>query len=257
MGYYRDYGEPAAHLARCLAEGFAYQGEVSEHRRGEHRGEASAHLSPQSFVSFLQNHDQIGNRALGERIDRLAPPEAVAAALAVLLLAPSPPLLFMGEEWGAESPFLYFCDFGPELAQAVRDGRRREFEEFNPDDLPDPTDPAAFAASKLDWGKAGGERLDLVRRLLALRAGEIMPRLAGMAGNSGESRMLGEGAVACTWRLGDGSRLHLVANLSSIPLPGVVFPMGRVLYSTSGNGVMPGGVMLAWGVSWHLDEGAF
>ncbi|HEX2725573.1 MAG TPA: malto-oligosyltrehalose trehalohydrolase, partial [Beijerinckiaceae bacterium] len=101
-GYYVDYAdEPVRRLGRCLAEGFAYQGEPSAHRNGEARGEPSAHLPPAAFVSFLQNHDQIGNRALGERISHLAPPERLALARAGVLLAPHVPMLYMGEEWDA------------------------------------------------------------------------------------------------------------------------------------------------------------
>src|SRR5690606_33956629 len=123
-GYYADYaGRPQALLARCLAEGYAYQGEVSHHEGEVPRGEPSAHLPPTAFVPFLQNHDQIGNRARGERLAHLVDnDDALYAVIAVLLLAPSPPLLFMGEEWAAPEPFPYFCDFGPELAQKVREG---------------------------------------------------------------------------------------------------------------------------------------
>ena len=122
-GYYRDYTrEPARLLARALAEGFAYQGEPSPHRGGAPRGEPSAALPSTAFVDFLQNHDQIGNRALGERISALAPDDAVRAATAVLLLAPAIPLLFMGEEWSASTPFLFFADFG-QRARARRDRR--------------------------------------------------------------------------------------------------------------------------------------
>ena len=110
-GYYVDYADaPARHLGRALTEGFSYQGEASGFRGGARRGEPSAHLPPTAFVAFLQNHDQIGNRALGGRIDRLADAQAVRAATAVILLAPCVPLLFMGEEWAAEQPFPFFCD---------------------------------------------------------------------------------------------------------------------------------------------------
>ena len=147
-GYYEDYAEnPHAMLCRCLAEGFAYQGQVSAHE-GSARGEQSAHLPPTAFVNFLQNHDQIGNRAFGEASDAIArSPEALRAANAVLLLAPSPPMLFMGEEWQAPQPFPYFCDFEPELAGKIREGRKREFARFEKFGdtalaaLPDPTSP--------------------------------------------------------------------------------------------------------------------
>ena len=105
-----------------LAEGFDYQGEPSVHRSGRSRGEPSAGLPPTAFVSFLQNHDHVGNRAFGERLGALAEPAALRGAVAILLLSPSVPLLFMGEEWQADEPFLFFSDLAPELAVAVRDG---------------------------------------------------------------------------------------------------------------------------------------
>ena len=130
-GYYADYSQrPIDQLGRCLADGFAYQGEISLHRNGETRGEPTEGLPPTAFVSFLQNHDQVGNRAFGERIIQIADRRAVRAAAAILLLAPSPPLLFMGEEFGAETPFLFFCDFEKDLAAAVTAGRRNEFAHF-------------------------------------------------------------------------------------------------------------------------------
>jgi maltooligosyltrehalose trehalohydrolase len=128
-GYYEDYQPPARHLARCLTEGFAFQGQFSPYR-GRARGEPSVGLPPTSFVGFLQNHDQVGNRALGERITALAPPEAVRAATAVLLLAPPLPLLFMGQEWAAPEPFLFFSDLGPDFGRLVSEGRRRAFARF-------------------------------------------------------------------------------------------------------------------------------
>ncbi|MBC7953038.1 MAG: malto-oligosyltrehalose trehalohydrolase [Rhodospirillaceae bacterium] len=260
-GYYRDYApDPMAHLVRCLTEGFAYQGEASEHRNGARRGEPSRQLPPGAFMAFLQNHDQIGNRALGDRIDALAPLPAVHAVTALLLLSPQPPMLFQGEEWGASTPFLYFCDFGPELAKSVRQGRRREFEHFpqfqgkNAAKIPDPVDPLTFAKSKLDWAEAHqpphAHRLREVRTLLSIRRRDLAPRLAGMAGGSTMVDMLGARAFKAQWRLGDGSTLTVIANFSAVPLPGIVPGNGRLLYSTYG-GV---GALPAWGVDWYLDD---
>ena len=128
-GYYADYATDAhARLARALSSGYVYQGDVSHYRGGEVRGEPSGHLPPTAFVAFIQNHDQVGNRAFGERIADLAEQGAVKAMQAVFLLAPNIPLLFMGEEWGATQPFCFFTDFHDELADAVREGRRREFQ---------------------------------------------------------------------------------------------------------------------------------
>lgn len=130
-GYYADYAQrPLELFARALAEGFVYQGQASVFREGETRGEPSAALPSGAFVSYLQTHDQVGNRAFGERIDALADPVLVRAARACLLLSPHTPMLFMGEEYAAATPFPYFCDFGPELAAAVSQGRRDEFGRF-------------------------------------------------------------------------------------------------------------------------------
>ena len=169
-GYYEDYAQrPLWHLGRCLAEGFAYQGERSLHRSNSARGEPSAHLPPTAFVPFLQNHDQVGNRAFGERLCSLASEQALRAATTVLLLAPAPPLLFMGEEFGAATPFLFFCDFGPQLAAAVTAGRRREFARFArfsdaqaQAQIPDPNDVHTFESSKLDWALSGRRRRTIV-----------------------------------------------------------------------------------------------
>ena len=256
-GYYRDYApDPLDHLGRCLAEGFAYQGEASEHRGGAPRGQPTAGLPPGAFVAFLQNHDQIGNRALGERLDALAPAAAVEAALAVLLLSPQPPLLFMGEEWGAATPFLFFCDLGPDLAQAVRRGRRHEFAGFpqfhgaGARRIPDPLATRTAARSRLDWREAGRSphagRLALVRHLLALRRREVAPRLAGAAG--GRVRRVGERGLDCAWRLGDGAVLTVRANLGDRPQDWDGPAAGRRLYgSTAAGAPLP-----AWGVDWHL-----
>ncbi len=156
-GYYADYAErPAERLGRALAEGFAYQGDLSAYR-GEARGEPSAGLPPTAFVSFIQNHDQVGNNAFGTRLARLAAPEIIRIAAAIYLLSPQIPMLFMGEEWGAEQPFAFFCDFGPELAEAVRQGRRREFAKFPAfrdaaarARIPDPCAATTFASAVLD-----------------------------------------------------------------------------------------------------------
>src|SRR6202000_3382300 len=186
-GYYEDYAEqPHAKLCRSLAEGFVYQGEYSAHMKAN-RGERSSHLPPTAFVIFLQNHDQIGNRVFGERIGHIVKNQhALRAAMAVLLLAPSPPMLFMGEEWNAPEPFPYFCDFEPELAAKVREGRKREFARFEKfaakggvTALPDPTAPETFRSARLDWGalqqRVHADTLDKFQRLLAIRQRDIVP----------------------------------------------------------------------------------
>jgi maltooligosyltrehalose trehalohydrolase len=222
--YYESFVDGAALLARCLSEGFAYQGDPSPHHDGKPRGEPSAHLPPTAFVSFLQNHDQVGNRAIGERLIALAHPEALRAATVLLLLAPQIPMLFFGEEWGARTPFLFFTDFHDELADAVREGRRREFARFNSfaDEaararIPDPNDPATFRSSIADPGEAGsaghaawfGLHVDLLR----LRRRQIIPRLPGT--RSLGAAAIGTHAVRAAWRLGDGSTLTIGANFGA------------------------------------------
>ncbi|MCB8888893.1 malto-oligosyltrehalose trehalohydrolase [Vreelandella malpeensis] len=221
-GYYADFTEhPTPRLARCLSEGFVYQGEPSRH--GTARGEQSGHLPPTAFVAFLQNHDQIGNRALGERLSVLADPDALAAATLLLLLSPMVPLLFMGEEWGSTRPFLFFTDHDDTLADAVREGRRAEFADFAAfkDDqararIPDPNARESFDASIPDPDMSGvpahREILERYRHLLALRHRHIVPRLDGARALGAE--VLGDKAVLARWQLGDDTHLVIAVNLS-------------------------------------------
>lgn len=220
-GYYADYAQqPAAKLARCLAEGFVFQGEHS-HYLGESRGMPSAHLPPTAFVLFLQNHDQIGNRALGERLTTLADPAALEAAIALMMLCPQIPMLFMGEESASRTPFLFFTDHGPDLAQAVREGRRNEFARFaafgdpaTRERIPDPNATATFEASIPHADpKAGEAREALYRHLIRLRRREIMPRLDGA--HSLGANAVGPAAVVARWRLGDGAVLTIACNLGT------------------------------------------
>jgi malto-oligosyltrehalose trehalohydrolase len=243
-GYYRDYGAaPIRHLGRCLTEGFAYQGEPSPFRHETRRGEPSRDLPAAAFVGFLQNHDQIGNRARGERLSRLIGPEPLRAALALLLLAPGPPLLFMGEEWGSRQPFPFFCDFDPELAEQVRASRHREFAhlpEFSTPSgrarIPDPTMTETFLATKLDWpsldsatGKAWNR---YYRRLLNLRRQEIIPRLRTMQPGKNYWAPLGQSGLMAGWPLQSGEGLQLIANLGGQPVPTVRLPGPAPLFSS-------------------------
>jgi len=255
-GYYGDYGEPAAHLARALASGFAYQGEPSRHRKGVRRGEPSGELPPTAFVDFLQNHDQIGNRPLGDRLTALAPAAAVEAALAVTLLAPMPPLMFMAEEWGSTQPFPFFCDFSGDLGEAVRRGRKAEFKEAYArlgGDWPDPLAQETFRSAVLDWSAREREphrrRLDLVRRLLQVRSTEIVPRLAGIRGGHARTERVG-GSMAAEWRLGDGSSLHLVANLT----PEMAVRRGRMGPGRPIWGGAAAEELRPWSVHWAIGE---
>ncbi len=268
-GYYRDYGDdPVRHLGRCLTEGFAYQGEPSSYRRGAPRGEPSRYLPPTAFVAFLQNHDQVGNRAFGERITRLTSPEALRALSAIMLLAPSPPLLFMGQEFGAVQPFPFFCNLGPDLATAVSEGRRNEFARFpefsDPEvraRIPDAGAESTFAAAVLDWSSLHrpphSDWVALHRELLALRRAQIVPRVArtGRAPETGYRTFGGRGLVA-HWVLSEGERLVLVANLGDSAITATGASVGVLLYGTHpdlfdwlGQGRLP-----AWCAAWHLER---
>ena len=264
-GYYRDFAENrVAKLARTLAEGYAYQGEPSIHHEGKPRGEPSGGLPPTAFVNFLQNHDQVGNRALGERLVVLADRGPLEMLTAMLLLSPAVPLLFMGEEWGETRPFCFFTDFHGVLATAVREGRRREFRAWSAfssaearSRIPDPNDPKTFADSKVDWqaptARRGQGRLDLYRRLLRLRQLEIVPRLHGIGPHSGQRMDMPEGVIGVAWKMGDGSVLTCLANLTT-RVASPVWPEGELLYAGPGAAIETGGDLPAWSVAFHLDR---
>ncbi|HEX6111020.1 MAG TPA: malto-oligosyltrehalose trehalohydrolase [Geminicoccaceae bacterium] len=269
-GYYVDYAtHPLERLAKALSSGFVYQGDVSYYRDGVTRGAPSGHLPPTAFVAFIQNHDQVGNRAFGERIANLAQHGAVKAMQAVLLLAPNIPLLFMGEEWGATQPFCFFTDFHDELADAVREGRRREFQKFpefaSPaarDHIPDPNALSTFAASRLDWSVPEqpdhAAWLDHVRTLLRVRRESIAPRLTSVEGHAATAEVLSATALRVAWKLGDGSTLELLANLgdqaSDVTSEGEVG--GDVLFATHPDLPAAGraGRLPPWSVLWLLNR---
>jgi maltooligosyltrehalose trehalohydrolase len=264
-GYYSDYAnQPAQRLARCLAEGFDYQGEPSPFRGNEKRGENSRDLPATAFVSFLQNHDQIGNRAFGERIGKLAETRALEAAMAIELLAPSPPLLFMGEEFGAETPFLFFCDFGPDLAQAVANGRREEFRKFmrfnDPAvraSIPDPNSEDTFLRSKLNWESLAQARslrwLNFYRNLLNLRREYIVPLLPCLLTGKSNFRVLGERAIEVSWPREGGGALGMMANLGPEPVAGVVPAQGKTFFATPADSCNEH-QLVPWSVKWFLKS---
>ena len=254
QGYYGDYQRsPRRDLARALGSGFVYQGEAAAFWGGKLRGEPSGGLPPTAFVNFLQNHDQIGNRALGDRLESIADPTAIEAALAVTLLAPMTPMLYMGDEWGSRVPFPFFCDFHGDLAGAVRKGRRKEYDwayaKYG-DEVPDPLDAATFQSAVLDWETrnqpAGQRRLALVRELLAIRQREIASRLAGTA--FGDSQVEDNGLLTASWRMGDGAMLRLTANLSGneIARPSIQTTGAPIWGGEAGERLPP------WSVFWHI-----
>jgi len=267
-GYYADYKDRSVFfLGRCLAEGFAYQGESSKYRSGGRRGESSKDLPPTAFVSFIQNHDQVGNRAFGDRITHLAEERALRVAVAIVLLAPSPPLLFMGQEFNCLEPFLFFCDFGPDLARSVTEGRRREFARFpefkdpaTRGNIPDPNHVSTFQRSKLNWDSLSKSAhktwLAYHRDLLALRRRHIVPRLRGLRGQQAAFRLLDEKLLEVAWVLGDGSGLTLVAALGQGLEKVIDRPPGDILFETQ-EGTARHDVFEAmprWYAAWFLER---
>jgi maltooligosyltrehalose trehalohydrolase len=264
-GYYADYTDcPIAHLGRCLAEGFSYQGQSSGFRDGKPRGKPSRELPPAAFVSFLQNHDQVGNRAFGERIGKLVDWHILRTAMTIVLLSPSPPLLFMGEEFGADTPFLFFCDFGPELAAAVTQGRRREFARFSQfrdenelSRIPDPNQEATFVRSKIDWESLGRTEhqdwLESYRQLLEIRRRDIVPLLAPIANGCAAFEVIGQRGLLVRWNFTGGGGLSLLANLSDDGMIKTQKPEGRLLYAS--HSTQDGQDLPAWFAAWYLDQG--
>lgn len=236
-GYYADYADrPAERLARCMREGFVYQGEPSPFRNGTPRGEPSATLPPSAFVLFLQNHDQIGNRPVGDRLTALVSPAAVKAALALILLCPQIPMLFMGEEEASTTPFLFFTDHHGELAILVREGRKEEFAAFtsfaaNAQSIPDPNDEATFLWSIPQPDAAhAAERFAFVKRLLAIRRAQIVPQLERTRAISADA--IGRAAVAAAWRFENGQTLTLVINLGAEPVTAEPPADGTLLFES-------------------------
>ena len=239
--YYAGYCGDTQKLGRALAEGFV-----------RFRGESGSHLPPTAFIAFIQNHDQIGNRAIGDRLSAVASPAALRAVAAVYLLLPEIPMLFMGEEWNAAQPFPFFCDFGADLAEAVRKGRREEFPEHL-GKIPDPQAPETFASAKLRWEDLAQIRhadwLDWYRRILRVRRELIVPKLADIGGHAGSYEVLADGAVVVRWRL-NGGNLTLAANLSEAPAAGFPASSGAVRWREGQAG--DDGCFGPWAVRWSI-----
>ena len=266
-GYYVDYADRSLdHLARCLTQGFAYQGEPSILRKGAVRGELTTGLPPSAFVSFLQNHDQIGNRAFGDRLVTFANHCALTAATAILLLCPSPPLLFMGEEFGATTPFLFFCNFDGDLAKAVSEGRRNEFSHFplfkdpmQRERIPDPNAIQTFEASRLNWNSmslpAHVAWKELYQTLLTLRREHILPLISGCAIPETGYELVDALGLSAHWQFPDQSRLTLLANLGEKSVSGFAPPVSKPIYASDGATAdsLRDGMLPAWSVAWVVE----
>jgi maltooligosyltrehalose trehalohydrolase len=224
-GYYGDYADdPSRRLCRVLAEGFAWQGETTWN--GRVRGEPSAGIPPRQFVVFCQNHDQIGNRAQGERLLQLIGSRRTALAMALTALTPMIPMFFLGEPWGASSPFLYFTDHRAPLDRRVREGRRAELACLS---IPDPNAPTTLERSCCPWPAADDQEAGVWMRwfsnLLAVRAMHL--------GGTDDARSLGAeviapGVLRAGWQLPRG-QWWIAFNTSDVPTP-VVLPPGREVF---------------------------
>ncbi len=228
--YYQDYAsQPLNRLGRALTQGFDYQGEASERRKNKLRGEPSGHLPPEAFIDFMQNHDQVGNRAFGERVSHLHEEHKITLGYAVIFLSPHIPMLFMGEEWWASTPFQFFVDFDEDLGKLVRAGRQKEFSDFPEfseagtlEKIPGPNSAETFNRSKLKWDEINTEphhkHLAFTQKLLALRHEHVVPLLK--SGWQSASYEIVNGALHSRWQFKAGL-LQLWANFSDTEITGL------------------------------------
>ena len=233
-GYFRDFTGSAEDIAETVRRGWFFCGQYSPHQQSW-RGSDPTGLAITRFVHCLQNHDQVGNRAFGERLHHQIDPAAYRAASTLLLMGPATPLLFMGQEWGADTPFLYFTDHEAELGEQVTQGRRREFQDFSEftderrrESIPDPQAEATFLASRLDWseidrpGHAG--RIRLYRRLISLRREHLSDVLDGIVSTPRPDpetagftvAELNDATIGLSYPLADGARMLVVAYLPGV-----------------------------------------
>ena len=264
-GYYEDFTGTPTEIADVVAHGYRFRGTWSPHRRRRH-GRALDPATPlHRLVAALQTHDQVGNRARGDRLGHLVPPERLYAATALVLTAPHVPMLFQGEEWAASTPFLYFTDHpDPALAEAVRLGRRLEFAAFGwrPDEVPDPQDAATRDASVLAWDERDGaphaEVLVWYRALLALRRAEPALRDARQSAVAATGDDDGGVVVVCRGELvvvadvgGRGAAVEIPAAPAGAGVAGPAERQPEVLLASPGSGldgeraaVAPGGAVI-------------
>jgi maltooligosyltrehalose trehalohydrolase len=263
-GYYGDYATgPLDLLSRALTHGFVFK----ETTRLEGGRRASCAPSPAqplaAMVNCVHNHDQTGNRAFGERLDRLAPPGAMDVALLLMLLTPATPMLFQGDDFAADTPFLYFADWDGPLRDAVREGRQREFDHAMEDGrpLPDPCSLDTFRASVLLWAQASQERgvlrQALVRAALEARRRWIAPRQATLLTGGHSARRVGATGLHVRWRYSIGPELLLDINLGPQPVEGTVLePSGRLQTVFLHNRSEEASAWPAWSARWRSWEAA-
>ncbi|MBF0107712.1 MAG: malto-oligosyltrehalose trehalohydrolase [Magnetococcales bacterium] len=260
-GYYRDYHpDPLGHLVSCLTTGFSFQGMFSPYFNKK-RGSPSAHLPGECFINFLQNHDQTGNRPQGERIHALAPDDAVRAMTVLLMLAPYPPMLFMGQEWGSRTPFCFFSDLEPALHSSIVSGRMREMHHFfrlrpgdPPPPFPDPMREETFLAAKLDWNETRDPQhrswIHLHQELIRIRKQELWPRLGARIPLQTLHSRHPSGTLAVSWSLPKGEMLHLLAHLFPTTPHISHLPKGHCLFATVPQTTLP----RPWYVGWFIEK---
>ena len=242
-------------LARALAEGFFSGGPSCP-------PDDRIPVPMTAFVSFIQTHDLVGNRVSGERIDKLASPEAVRAVAAIYLLLPQIPMLFMGEEWAATTPFPFFSDYGGELAEAVRRGRTKQLMQTGQVDketlrgAPDPQAESTFLSSKLRWEELNdpfhAARFDWYRRILEIRRQRILPLLDGLEPR-GTCLVHSGGRFECEWTVKQEGRLRLRANLCAAASNSFTQTTSDGVLWLEGSQPEPG-TLGPWTVHWALEH---
>ncbi|HEY9126788.1 MAG TPA: malto-oligosyltrehalose trehalohydrolase [Acidobacteriaceae bacterium] len=242
-GYYSDFGS-IEQIAKALTQTFVFDGAFSDYRRRAH-GRSAAHLSQHRFLGYIQNHDQVGNRAIGERIHIDAGLDRAKIAAALVLTAPFIPMLFQGEEWAASTPFQYFADHeDPELARLVSEGRKREFSAFGwpPEAIPDPEKRETFLNSKLNWNEVEqnehGEMLAWYRSLIHLRHSE--PALN--QGQPGHAHVLYD--EAGKWLIMTRGEITVVCNLGADSFSYKTTPASSILLSAPDTEITSGEVRI-------------
>ena len=248
-----DKGE-TDRLGKALSEGFVI---AAQENKAEY--EAGCHVPPNAFVSFLQSHDLVGNRIFGERVTSLLPTETVCALAVVALLLPQTPMLFMGEEWGASSPFPYFCDFHGDLSEAVQKGRCEQISKLpgvSQEDLknaPNPQAESTFRSAQLKWEELQEPQhaawMTFYRELLRVRQERIVPLLRGISGRCGNYRVVGPGGLTISWKLAGRRELHLDANLWHEARGGFEATQGDVIWT---EGEAREDQLGPWAVRWSV-----
>ncbi|MGD9580367.1 MAG: malto-oligosyltrehalose trehalohydrolase [Vampirovibrionia bacterium] len=267
-GYYCDYtkeitSKPLSYyLARSLSEGFAYQGDRSVYRNNKLRGESTKNLTPLAFINFIQNHDQTGNRAFGDRLNMLIGQDKYKLAAALYILNPSIQMLFMGEEFSASDPFLFFCDFDENLADSVRNGRQEEFAKFPQfqdkrirETIPDPLSEQTFLKSKLSWDKLNSNdslnTYKYYKLLLKTRKEFIIPLINKLKISNTSYEILNDASFLINWSSCDGDiLLSLVANLGNQEVNHQLNIFGNLLFSVNINEKIKN-ILPAYSAAWY------